>query len=239
MIRCILSVALVIAICLPSISIAAEPQVAHMVYFKLNESSDAAKEKLMAACRKYLSEHEGTVYFSVGVLAQDLSREVNDKDFDVSLNVVFRNKAAHDKYQTHPRHLQFIEENKDLWSGVRVFDSYIPAAEGKDQAAAKIYLPDLAASFAGMISGKVVAKRDGQIVVAVDAVAKQWEHSRAKKAEAMVGKNVVVDGTANDRIHKFVTSLKVGEAVTLDVAHKRGEVLTILELTEEQRERVK
>ena len=41
-------------------------------------------------------------------------------------------KAAHDTYQDHPRHLRFIEENKELWSKVRVFDSYLdPAAAPK------------------------------------------------------------------------------------------------------------
>ena len=33
--------------------------------------------------------------------------------------------------------------------------------------------------------------------------------------------------------------LKVGEKVDLDVAHQKGEALTLLELTEEQREKVK
>lgn len=104
---------------------AESPQLAHMVFFQLNEDSDAAKQKLVAACDKYLSEHEGTVYYSAGVLAEDLDREVNVRDFHVALHLVFENKAAHDKYQTHPRHLKFIEENKADWKGVRVFDSYI------------------------------------------------------------------------------------------------------------------
>ena len=108
---------------------AADPKVAHMVYFKLKDSSPAATEKLVQACRKYLSGHEGAVAFAAGVLAEDLKREVNDRDFDVSLHVVFENKAAHDKYQTHPRHLKFIEENKENWDKVRVFDSYLAASE--------------------------------------------------------------------------------------------------------------
>jgi len=58
----------------------------------------------------------------------DLNRPVNDPDFDVSLHIVFVNKAAHDKYQEHPRHLKFIEENKDNWEKVRVFDSYLSPA---------------------------------------------------------------------------------------------------------------
>ncbi len=103
----------------------AEPNVAHMVYFKLKESSPEARQKLVEACQKYLSGHEGTVYFSAGVLADDFEREVNDRDFDVALNLVFANKAAHDAYQTSERHLKFIAENRATWEKVRVFDSYV------------------------------------------------------------------------------------------------------------------
>ncbi len=128
MIRCLAALALTAFLLLPAAAPAAEPQLAHMVFFQLKEDSPAAKQKLVDACDKYLSDHEGTVYYSAGVIAEDLKREVNDRDFDVALHLVFRNKAAHDRYQTHPRHLKFIEENKDSWSGVRVFDSYVAAA---------------------------------------------------------------------------------------------------------------
>jgi hypothetical protein len=104
---------------------AADRNVAHMVYFKLKESSPENRQKLVEACQKYLSGHEGTVYFSAGVLAEEFDREVNDRDFDVALNVVFANKAAHDAYQTSERHLTFIAENRATWEKVRVFDSYV------------------------------------------------------------------------------------------------------------------
>lgn len=104
---------------------APDRQLAHMVYFKLKDASGANRAKLMAACKAYLSGHEGTVSFAVGGLAADMQREVNDRDFDVSLHLVFVNKEAHDKYQDHPRHQKFIEENKDNWAKVRVFDSYL------------------------------------------------------------------------------------------------------------------
>ena len=68
---------------------------------------------------------EGTVSFATGHLAGDFARPVNDRDFDVSLHLVFVNKAAHDKYQDDPRHCKFIEESKDNWEKVRVFDSYL------------------------------------------------------------------------------------------------------------------
>jgi hypothetical protein len=99
--------------------------IGHMVYFSLKDNSSEAKAKLVAACKKYLTEHEGTVYFSAGVLAEDFKRDVNDRDWDVALHLVFKNRAAHDKYQDHPRHVKFIEENKDNWKKVRVFDSVV------------------------------------------------------------------------------------------------------------------
>lgn len=101
------------------------PQLAHMVYFKLKDNSGGARAKLVAACKLFLTGHEGTVYFATGTLAGDMKREVNDQDFDVSLLVVFENKAAHDKYQDHPRHLEFVAKNKENWAKVRVFDSYL------------------------------------------------------------------------------------------------------------------
>ena len=94
----------------------------------LKDNSEAARGKLVAACQKYLTGHEGTVFFSVGKVAGDLTREVNDRDFDVALHVVFKDKASHDKYQEAARHKQFIAENSENWKKVRVFDSYVEVA---------------------------------------------------------------------------------------------------------------
>jgi hypothetical protein len=101
------------------------PMLGHMVYFTLKDKSADAKDKLVAACKKYLSKHAGTVYFSAGTRAEDLTRKVNDTDFDVALHIVFQNRAAHDRYQTAKRHVQFIDENKENWTKVRVFDSVV------------------------------------------------------------------------------------------------------------------
>ena len=98
-------------------------QLAHMVYFTLKDGSPPSVERQLAACRKYLTGHAGTVYFGVGTRTPDLLREVNDQEFHVGLHVVFESRAAQDAYQRHPRHLQFIEENKPHWARVRVFDA--------------------------------------------------------------------------------------------------------------------
>ena len=100
----------------------------HAVFFTLKEPSKENIEKCVSACREYLSDHEGTVFFACGTRAADYSREVNDKDFHVSLHLVFRDSAAHDKYQDHPQHIKFIAECKDLWAKVRVFDDFVRIA---------------------------------------------------------------------------------------------------------------
>jgi hypothetical protein len=97
----------------------------HMVYFTLKDRSLAAVEKMVEACKKYLTGHPGTVFFAAGTLVPDLTRPVNQLDFDVALQVVFDSREAHDAYQVHPRHQQFIEENKPGWERVRVFDAYV------------------------------------------------------------------------------------------------------------------
>jgi hypothetical protein len=96
---------------------------AHIVFFTLAESNDANRAKLVEACKKYLSKHEGVVYFSVGVRAPEYDRPVNDRDYDVALHLVFATAKDQDVYQTHPQHLKFVEECKGLWKQVRVFDS--------------------------------------------------------------------------------------------------------------------
>lgn len=98
---------------------------AHNVYFSLKDASEAAKANLVAACHKYLKDHEGVVFFAAGSRAVDFKREANDVGFDVALNVVFKAKVDHDRYQVHEKHKQFIQENVANWSQVRVFDSYV------------------------------------------------------------------------------------------------------------------
>ncbi len=99
--------------------------VAHTVYFKLKDGSEASRAKLAASCKSHLNEHDGTISFAIGTVAADLKGPYNDQDFDVSVHLVFVNKAALDKYHAHPRHVKFVEENKDSFEKIRVFDAYL------------------------------------------------------------------------------------------------------------------
>lgn len=58
---------------------------------------------------KHLSKHEGEVFFAAGTRAEDLQREVNDRDFDVALHIFFKYRASHDKYQDAQRYRKFID----------------------------------------------------------------------------------------------------------------------------------
>ena len=97
----------------------------HDVYFTLKDRSPAAADALVAACKKYLNVQAGIVFFCVGKLDATLTREVNDRDFDVALHIVFTDRPAHDAYQDDPTHNRFIAENKHNWAKVRVFDSLV------------------------------------------------------------------------------------------------------------------
>lgn len=97
-------------------------RLAHHVFFTLKDRSDESVQTLVAACQKYLNDHDGLVGFDVGTRESDYQRPVN-MDYDVSLHTVFESRAAHDAYQTAPRHLEFIAETKESWAEVRVFDS--------------------------------------------------------------------------------------------------------------------
>jgi hypothetical protein len=95
----------------------------HNVFFSLHDRSAGAMQQLVEACRKYLPGHPGILFFACGVLAEGLHREVNDRNFDVALHIVFADQSAHDQYQDSAAHHQFIAENKSGWKQVRVFDS--------------------------------------------------------------------------------------------------------------------
>lgn len=107
--------------------LAADPMVqqglSHDVYFSLKDKSPGAKQALIAGCKRYLVEHPGVVFFSVGTLTPGLNRPVNDRDFDVALHIVFSDLAAHDAYQVSKLHTEFVAEHRGAIDKVRVFDS--------------------------------------------------------------------------------------------------------------------
>ena len=102
---------------------------AHNVYFSLNNRSPEAIRHLLDACRLHLAACPGVVFFACGEPASECARPVNDRDFDVSLHLVFRSVDDHDRYQTQDaEHQKFIGKCRDNWAKVRVFDSVVSMA---------------------------------------------------------------------------------------------------------------
>jgi len=102
------------------------PHLAHSVFFALKDRSPEARETFVASCQKYLTDHEGTISFDLGTMAEDVEEPgVSVRDFDVALLVVFESKEAEAKYLKAARHLSFVAENKAQFAKVRVFDSYL------------------------------------------------------------------------------------------------------------------
>ncbi|KAA5543595.1 Dabb family protein [Roseiconus nitratireducens] len=99
-------------------------RLAHHVFFTLKDNSDEAVESLITDCQTYLKDHDGVVDFAVGRRDVELDRPVNAK-YDVSLHVIFRDRATHDAYQTAEKHVTFIERQKENWQQVQVCDSLL------------------------------------------------------------------------------------------------------------------
>ncbi len=98
---------------------------AHTVLFTLEDNSESARRELIEACKKRLSGHPGTVFFAVGTLASDIAWSISDRNFDVALVLVFKDKAAHDAYQESAEHARFLEENEGNWKAIRALDCYV------------------------------------------------------------------------------------------------------------------
>jgi type II secretion system protein G len=168
------SLAAVLIVAFAGISAEAQDRIlAHDVYFSLNDNSPAAKERLIASCKKYLTGHPGTVRFAVGPIADDVKRDVDDLEFNVALHLVFKNKAAYDQYVTSERHLKCIAENKENTKKVRVFDSYVEAftnAAAAPVASGQFSAPAARTGLAARIQNNTAAKTQiGLLKKAIDA----------------------------------------------------------------------
>jgi len=94
----------------------------HYVNFWLKKTAPAStREQLIAECRKYLGAVPTVQQLWSGPPAMT-PRDVVDNSYDVGLCVVLDDSAAHDVYQTHPLHHEFIERNKMHWERVVVKD---------------------------------------------------------------------------------------------------------------------
>ena len=71
----------------------------HIVLWKIGKEP---KEDIRAELKKRLEELENQI---PGIVSMEIGFGDNPNGFDVCLNSVFFDKAAHDSYQTHPAHI--------------------------------------------------------------------------------------------------------------------------------------
>lgn len=121
-----LAAALGLALMTPAPSDAPAPMIGHMVYFTLKDRTPEAREAFAKSTAGILGGIPNMTFFAVGTLPPEAYEPAaNDRDYDVALQVVFADKAAHTAYLTHPKHDEFVKVHKGHWSKVRVFDSVI------------------------------------------------------------------------------------------------------------------
>ena len=98
---------------------------AHNFFFQLADGSKDLKDRFIGLCVKYLSGHPGQIYFSVGSRVRQIDRDVSGTNFDVSVNIVFKDFDAYAAYSNDLRHETFIEKAAGMSPTRVVYDSFL------------------------------------------------------------------------------------------------------------------
>ena len=94
----------------------------HVVLFWLNETAPQGEaDRIVASCRELLGKIPGVRFIESGRPAMT-PRPVVDNSYDAGLCVILDDGAAHDVYQDHPLHKEFIARHKAHWKRVQVYD---------------------------------------------------------------------------------------------------------------------
>jgi hypothetical protein len=95
----------------------------HTVYFWLKENAPPGERKRLAeSCLGLLGRVPSVRHIWAGSPAATPRREVIDASYDVGLTVVLDDLPAHDLYQEHRLHKEFIARHKEHWKRVQVYD---------------------------------------------------------------------------------------------------------------------
>jgi hypothetical protein len=94
----------------------------HHVFFWLKEPKNVEARKDFEKGLQGLVTVPQIQSYHIGTPVES-AREVVDDSFTYSYMAFFRNKEDQVIYQTHPIHLQFIEDCQHLWEKVIVYDA--------------------------------------------------------------------------------------------------------------------
>ena len=96
---------------------------AHVVYFWFNEpDNEVHRAQFEASLTKFLNNSKYAKTKFMGTPPKAV-REVVDDSFTYNLVVTFDSAESQNKYQEEEAHLVFIDECKDLWKKVIVYDA--------------------------------------------------------------------------------------------------------------------
>lgn len=96
----------------------------HTVYFWLKPTApQSEQQRLTQSCRELLGKIPTVKHLYAGPPAATPKREVIDASYAVGLTVILDDLPAHDVYQEHPLHKEFIARHKEHWQRVQIYDA--------------------------------------------------------------------------------------------------------------------
>ncbi len=96
----------------------------HSVFFYLREDLTPAQiEEFRRDGLESLRAIESITTFYVGRPAVMTPRPVVDSTYSFGLTCVFKDIAAHDHYQVHKIHTDFVARFKSYWTRVQIYDA--------------------------------------------------------------------------------------------------------------------
>lgn len=102
-----------------------QPGLIHSVFFWLKEDLSEADQAAFRTGVESLRTVSSVKNMYIGPVAPTEARGVVDNSYSIALLVHFADVAAQDAYQIDPIHLKFVEDHKDKWSKVVVYDSLV------------------------------------------------------------------------------------------------------------------
>jgi hypothetical protein len=98
-----------------------EGKFVHMVFFYLKEATSV--EEFIAITSNFITSIDLVKSYHLGIPA-GTPRDVVDNSYSVCLVATFDSKEDQNDYQVHPIHLKFVEDHKDKWDKVVIYDSW-------------------------------------------------------------------------------------------------------------------
>lgn len=101
------------------------PFVHHVFFWLKDPKNKQDHDKLLAGLRGLGKIKEIKMAHIGSPSINDFDKPVTDASYSFSVLLIFGSKADEEKYLVHPLHKKFIEDHKNLWSKVVVYDSSV------------------------------------------------------------------------------------------------------------------